>query len=251
MNFRKDTAIVLSSSVIGEADVIITVLTKDFGKRKFVIKGLKKSVRRSKTASQCGTVLSIDYNYYENKDYQTVREFSILHSFPNIHNDYKKIIAMCFICEVCEKTTAYNETNLKIFELIAAALKTLDDSSNSINYISISCFFIIHALKIHGILTEIYNCRKCNKKIIDNFTFDIRDLNIICLDCSLSKSHLIPYQAIEFINDSLTVKYADISLERFSDKILIDLLFYLCLFTEHYFGVGLNSKRLLLDKSGG
>ena len=249
MNFRKDTAIVLSSSVIGEADVLITVLTKDFGKRKFVIKGLKKSVKRSKIASQSGTVLTIDYNYYENKDFQTVKEFSITHSFPNIQNDYKKIIAMCFICEVCEKTTAYNETDLKIFELIAAALKTLDDSlNNSSSPISISCFFIIHALKLHGILTETHNCKKCGKTINSDFTFDIKDINIICLDCSSKTSHLISYQAIEFINDSLTIKYADIPLNKFSDNTIADLLFYLCLFTEHYFNISLNSKKLLLPE---
>ena len=242
MNFRKDTAIVLSSSLIGEADVLITVLTKDFGKRKFVIKGLKKSVKRSKTASQCGTVLAIDYNYYENKDYQTVKEFSITHSFPNIQNDYKKIIAMCFICEVCEKTTAYNETNLKIFELIGAALKTLDNYSNPI---SIACFFVIHALKLHGILTEMHNCKICGSKINDKFIFDIKDFNVVCLDCSLDISRSISYQAIEFINDSLTRKYTDISLDRFSEKTISDLLLYLCLFTEHYFSILLNSKKLL------
>jgi len=242
MNFRKDTAIVLSSSVIGEADVLITVLTKDFGKRKFVIKGLKKSVRRSKTASQCGTVLTIDYNYYENKDFQTVKEFSITHSFPDVQNDYKKIIVMCFICEVGEKTTAYNESNLKIFELIAAALNTLENSHHPI---SISCFFIIHALRLHGILTDLYNCKICGNKVNDKFTFDTKDFNIVCTECSLNTSHLISYQAIEFINDSLTTKYADIPIEKFSDKSITDLLFYLCLFTEHYFGILLNSKKLL------
>jgi recombinational DNA repair protein (RecF pathway) len=156
---------------------------------------------------------------------------------------------MCFICEACEKTTAYNESNLKIFELIAAALKTLDSAPNPI---SISCFFIVHALKLHGILTEIYNCKKCGKKINDSFTFDTKDLNIICLDCSLNKSnksHLISYQAIEFMNDSLTTKYTDIPLNKFSDKSIADLLFYLCLFTEHYFSVLLNSKKLLFPEA--
>jgi len=249
MNFRKDTAIVLSSSVIGEADVLITVLTKDFGKRKFVIKGLKKSTKRSKIASQCGVVLSVDYNYYENKDFQTVKEFSITHSFPNIQNDYKKIIAMCFICEVCEKTTAYNEFNLKMFELIAAALKTLDNSAHPL---SVSCFFIIHALRLHGILTDLYNCKICGNKISHKFTFDTKnfnkDFNIVCMECSLNTSYSVSYQAIEFINDSLTAKYADIPIERFSDETLANLLFYLCLFTEHYFSILLNSKKLLLSE---
>jgi DNA repair protein RecO (recombination protein O) len=246
MNFRKDTAIVLSSSLMGEADVLITVLTKDFGKRKFVIKGLKKSVKRSKIASQAGVVLNIDYNYYENKDYQTVKEFSITHSFPNIQNEYNKIIAMCFICEVCEKTTAYNEVNIKMFELVAAALTTLESSPNPV---SVSCFFIIHALKLHGVLTEIHNCKKCGKKIADSFTFDLKDLNIVCMDCSLNRSHLISYQSIEFLNDSLTMKYADIPLNKFSDKTIADLLFYLCLFAEHYFNILLNSKKLLFSEA--
>ena len=67
MSLLKKRGIILQSTTYSEADALITLLSEDGIKEKFLIKGIKKSKKRPIVASEIGTLIHIDY-YYHQKD---------------------------------------------------------------------------------------------------------------------------------------------------------------------------------------
>ena len=77
MEIVKSTGIVLSSQSYGESDIICNFYTRDAGKRKFVFKGLKKSGRRSRSATEPGAVSRVVYYYRDDRDSYIVNQCDV------------------------------------------------------------------------------------------------------------------------------------------------------------------------------
>ena len=244
MTMKTATGIVLSSRIMGEADVRATVLTREHGKKTFLFKGLKKSTTRPKSASEPGTVISVTYRDRENRDIIVPSEFSIIRYFHSIRSNLEKITATAFMLELAERTTGYENYENSIFELLAGALNMLETTSHASN---LSVFFTVHLLRLHGILPPVERCRKCGTRNPSSFSFDVSDLGLLCQNCSGGNRTLIDISARDFIMESLQRKFVNIDNGSYPDDISRQLLFYLSLFIEHYFSIEIRSKTLLLN----
>ncbi|MCP4135946.1 MAG: DNA repair protein RecO [bacterium] len=244
MEIQKATGIVLSSKVYGESDIIADILTREYGKRKFIFKGLKKSKRRSQTGSEPGSVISLVYYYKESKNYFIVNEFEVpKHNF-DIRKDLDKIYHLYFLLETVEKTVGYNDSDPFLFDLLTAAVKTLAAAEFLIN---LSVFFIIHLLRFHGILPEFTSCKVCGSGDFGSFSLDISDLSPTCSGCHRSSNRMLHPHARSFILLSLSQKFPKIDHSFFDEKTNLDLLFHLILFIEHYFSIEIKSKGFILN----
>jgi len=242
MNIEKTTGVVLSSRVIGEADVACNILTRDGGKRKFIFKGLKKSTKRSLNASQPGSIVGLVYYANESRDAGIAREFTVEKHFMDIRENLEKILHLWYILELVEKTTGYNDTHDLLFDLVTAGLKTLSDTSFPLH---LSVFFTIHLIRIHGILPLIEECKQCGSRDFSRFSFDVADLGLLCSACSTDHGHELDRDVRDFIMLSLRNKFVAMDHERFTRENMMDLLFYLSLFIEHYFNMEIRSKGMI------
>ena len=139
MEILKTDGIVLNSKVIGDADIFCKILTKDFGKKKFIFKGLKKSRKREKAATEPGTHISLIYYYRENKEINIVNEFNIQNQYSEIRDDLQKIFHLYYLLEIVEKTTGFEDVNKTFFELLKAGIDTLSKTEYNINLTIFIC----------------------------------------------------------------------------------------------------------------
>ena len=105
MSQEKETGIVLSKKSSGEADNICCIFTKNSGKDRFVFKGLKKSTKRPRTASEPGSILDIIYYSGKAGSFNTISEFDILATHSLIRKSSEKIFSLYFILELVDLTT--------------------------------------------------------------------------------------------------------------------------------------------------
>ena len=94
MEISKTDGIILKSRPSGESDISSLILTCDYGKKRFIFKGLKKSRKRSIAAVEPGSVINLLYYNHEDREFQIVSEFTQLMSFTEIRNDYDRIIGL-------------------------------------------------------------------------------------------------------------------------------------------------------------
>jgi len=244
MEIQKSTGIVLSSRTSGEADLFCRILTKECGKRDFIIKGLKKSKRRSQSAAEPGTVLKLIYYFSETRSSFIVKEFEVLRYNFDIRDNLQKIFNLYLILETVEKTSGYNDTDRQIFDLLAAGIDTVSKTDSPVN---LSVFFILHLLRLQGLLPDMKKCKKCGRTDYREFTLDISDLCPLCENCSGSRMKLTQASARNFIEDSLTQKFMHLNNPDFNRDNALNLIFYLVMFIEHYFNIEIKSKKNVLS----
>src|SRR4030042_6134906 len=160
MEIRKTTGIALSSRASGEADIICNFDTKDFGKRRFIFKGLKKSKKRARSATEPGAVASMMFYHRDDRDYGIVNEFDIEKYHPSLTGDLPRIFNLYFILESVDKTCGYNVADEAIYTLLLSGIETLATTEFPAH---LSTFFIVRLLKHHGILPETGPCKICGK----------------------------------------------------------------------------------------
>ncbi|MBN2040834.1 MAG: DNA repair protein RecO [Spirochaetes bacterium] len=248
MEIQKSTGIVLSSRSANEADYFCTILTKEFGKRDFVFKGLRKSKKRSLVISEPGTVASFVYYFHEDKKSYIVNEHNIIKHMLNIKDDLKKIYLLYFLVSLVEKTTGYNDCNKSIFELTAAGI----DNIPAVKYPEhLSVFFLLHLLRMQGILPDFNRCKICAKENYKGFFIDTNDFQPVCIGCINSiKNKTISFGSSikNYIIESLKKKYSLIDYSLYSSASVLNLLFSMTLFIEDYYHIKIKPKDLLISE---
>ncbi len=251
MEIQKATGIVLHSRHFGEADVLARIFTREYGKRNFVFKGLKKSRSRAPSAAEPGTRLELVYYYHDTRDYHTVNEFKVSSHSIRIRSDLKKILHLYFLLDIADKTTGYNDPSTPLFRLIDSGIHALAETENAEMF---TAFFIIHMLRIHGILPDLSRCKVCGREDFKAFSIDTTDFFPVCDSCGARRtggSLALGRDAREFIRQSLVSKYAAINHAHYDSAEILNIVFYLALFIENYFHAELKSKDMLFSIARG
>lgn len=251
MEIHKSTGIALSSQVYGESDIACNFYTQDSGKRKFVFKGLKKSGRRSRAATEPGAVASVIYYYREGRDSYIVNQCDVEKYHFSITENLEKIFHLYFILESVEKTCGYNMADSAIYTLLLAGLDALSRTAHPAH---LSLFFLLHLLQNHGVMPAVDSCKSCGSGDFPQFLLDTVDLRPVCISCARRHSFdssrrlpALPGYMRDCIMLFLEKKFIDLALDEYAEKDVLDVLFNLSLFVEDYFHTELKTKSFILS----
>jgi len=241
MNIVKSRAVVLSSRIINESDIVSTVFTDNFGKRDFVFKGLKKSKRRAIPASEPGSLIYLLYANKENKKIFTAREFDLIKYFPLIRKSIDKLFSLYQVLEIVQKTVGFNNPNGKIFLLLQNGLQLLASTPFSFLWKLDS---LIYLLKMDGILDNNLACSSCGKKISSGFSFHRKNLTYLCMECS-ERNVYFDSTVVSFLQDAFTLKFDLLVKNSYNEDSLNSFWNFLVDFIENYFSIELKSRGIL------
>jgi DNA repair protein RecO (recombination protein O) len=243
MEIQKTTGIVLASKPSGEADILCTVYSQDYGKRRFIFKGLQKSKKRPRAAAEPGSVLVLQFYYHEEKNTSIVNDFTILKECREIRKDLLKIYHLFFILETIDQTTGLNDSVTPFYPILLAGIETLSTTPFPVN---LTAFFLLHILRLHGIFIMTSGCSRCGSQEYMNFSLSPADLKPICGNCS-PDNHLLSLRTKNFMQEALTTKFHLMNHEQYNARDILDLIYHLALFIENYFHIHLKSKEFILS----
>lgn len=248
MSLEKGRGIVLSRKLSGEADYLCSIFTKNSGRDSFIFKGLKKSKKRSPSASESGTVLDFQFYSKEGVPIKTVSQFDILSTPVEIKKNAGKIFALYYILEITDKTTGCGDADEGIYTLLAAALNGLGKSDEVINF---TLFFIIQFLKTQGILPQFSECYSCGNSDFSSYSLSSGSLKMLCQCCCGNDDYVLHRKSLDFLRLSIREKYTSINQADFPEEYTAALLNVLTDFIELYFSVKIKSRDMLLHPSAG
>ena len=125
MNYKKTNTIILKRINYGEADRIITVITKDYGKLRLLAKGVRKST--SKLAGGIELFSESNIQYIKGKgDIDTLVSARIYRNFSNISKNLKTTNAGYEVISTIDLVTEHNAENA-YYKLLLNTLELLDD----------------------------------------------------------------------------------------------------------------------------
>ncbi len=251
MEILKTTGIALSSRVAGEADIICNYYTRDFGKRTFVFKGLKKSKKRSMAATEPGAIATLVYYHRDEKDSFIVNDVTVEKYYTSITGDLRKIVHLFFILESVDKTCGYDIPDPSIFNLLFAGIEVLSKTEFPAH---LSTFLVLHLLNNHGVLSDNDICKMCGKRNFSRFTMDVVDLRPVCGSClgdhasgNWQRSAMLPGTMRDYMSASMSKKFSAIDHNSYDEKDILDLLFAISLFMENYYHMELKSKSFIFS----
>ena len=116
--------IVLRETNYKEADKILTVLTRDYGKRTVKARGCRRKTSKLTAASQL--LVWSDMTLYQRGEYLTLNEAEVLDQFWAVRQDIDLLAAASYFAEVIEATAQEGEEAGDLLSLLLNSLYALD-----------------------------------------------------------------------------------------------------------------------------
>lgn len=117
-------AIILKRSNFGEADRVLTVLTKNLGKITVIARGVRKIT--SRRAGNVELLNLVKLGLFKGKGY-TLTEAESIETFPRIKSNLAVSTAGFHILELSNKFLPENDPNFRVYDLIVETLKKLEE----------------------------------------------------------------------------------------------------------------------------
>lgn len=147
MNTYKSEGIVLKRTNFGEADKIVTVYSKHYGKITLLAKGIRRMTSRKRGSLEVFNQVS--FFAVKGKGMDIITETELTESFSSWRKNLQKVACAYQLCEMVDKLTAEGSEQENVFELLAEHLGKL----NSLNVKNKSFYlgsFGLELLKILG-----------------------------------------------------------------------------------------------------
>jgi len=194
MPLFKTDAIVIRSLHYGESDKIVTFFTEDFGRLKGIAKGARRSKKRFQNALGLFSHLRLIFFDREGMGLARVEGCDILHPFPKIREDLKKIFYGNYYLELVNEMAGEREVNLEVFDLLLSFLLTLDATEPQEEQLRM---FEIRMLSLFGYRPNLRRCGSCKRDWEDLkespfLFFSPENGSLVCGGCSKVLNNLIP-----------------------------------------------------------
>jgi DNA repair protein RecO (recombination protein O) len=173
-------AIVLAAMDYGEADRIVTLFTREYGKVRGIARNGKKSVKRFGAALEIFVRLRLSLVLKEGLC--SLRNADIMTVFPRIRADLAKIGYAGYACEVVDRFLPEALCNPRLFRLLAAYLEHLDAFPPRADD---RRFFEVNLLNIVGYRLSLDRCERCGAGVSSAVggTSFARTVNPVCDTC--------------------------------------------------------------------
>jgi DNA repair protein RecO (recombination protein O) len=128
MSSYKTEGVILKRLNYGEADRILTIYTKHYGKIRAIAKGVRKITSRKggnlELFNHCILFLA------EGRNLDIVTEAQVVSSFSRLGDDLEKAAAAFYVVELVDQLTPDGQVNRRVFDLLVDALNDLQSAIN-------------------------------------------------------------------------------------------------------------------------
>jgi DNA repair protein RecO (recombination protein O) len=118
-------AIVLARRNFSEADRILTVVSKHYGKLVLMAKGVRKPKSRKRGSIEVFS--KIKFSAARGKVFDIVTEVEMISSYKKIRKNLKKVSLAYYLLEVVDRITQQEEKNGEIYKLLNDYLKRIEN----------------------------------------------------------------------------------------------------------------------------
>lgn len=115
--------IVLARKSYSEADRILVLFSKNYGKLHLIAKGVRKP--KSKKRGSLEVFSHIKFSAGRGKDLDLVEEVETIDYFPKVRDDLRRVAVAYFLVETVGRLTREEEKDVEVFNLLIRALKNL------------------------------------------------------------------------------------------------------------------------------
>ncbi len=185
MSLYRDEGVVLRTQKLGEADRIITLLTRSHGRVRAVGKGVRRT--RSKFGARLEPFTHVDLQVYEGRSLDVVQQAETIASYGDrISDDYPRYTTGTVMLETAERLTAEEkEPATQQFLLLVGGLRTLAEATHAPGLVLDA--FLLRSLAVAGYGASFDDCARCARPGPHPF-FNVSSGGAVCGSCRVAGS---------------------------------------------------------------
>ena len=207
MSLYRDEGVVLRVQKLGEADRIVTVLTRRHGRVRAVAKGVRRT--RSKFGATVEPFSHVDLQLFAGRNLDIVVQAESLTSYGQaLVTDYGRYTAGTAVLETAERLTAEErEPSLRLFLLVVGALRALTGGGHhqvpARDPSLVLDAFLLRAMSVAGYAPALSDCARCGADG-PHRAFSIPAGGTVCPVCRPPGAASPPPAALTLMVDLLT-----------------------------------------------
>jgi DNA repair protein RecO (recombination protein O) len=176
----KTEGIVLKSFDFRETSRIATFFTRDYGKVKGVLKGIRKDPRKFGSSVDRFSLNDIVYYQYRHSDIHLVSQCDMKSYYSGLRQDLKRMTAASYASELVDTVMPVEQQNAEIYQLMQ---DFLDDLQITKDISKLVHMFQIKILTLSGFKPHLESCVRCASVITSATRFNLRLGGLVCLRC--------------------------------------------------------------------
>jgi DNA repair protein RecO (recombination protein O) len=154
-----DRGVVLRTYKLGEADRIVSFLTRGHGKVRAVAKGVRKT--KSRFGGRLEPTSHVDLLLYEGRgDLDIVSQAETVDHFRPLRDDFDRLARAVAMLEAADQLALERETNVRLYEMLVGALRTLARQDAPL----VVPGFLLKALALEGFRPQVEACVACGSE---------------------------------------------------------------------------------------
>ena len=185
----KTEGIVLKNFDFRETSRIATFFTRDFGKVKGILKGIRKDPKKFGSSVEKFSVNDIVYYRYRNSDLHLISHCDMKDFYSGLRQDLERMTAASYASELIDTLMPVEEQNLEIYNLMQAFLNGLQSTQDVSKLVQT---FQIKILSLSGFQPHLETCVSCRKNVEDKPRFSLRLGGLLCGVCKDSAGEATP-----------------------------------------------------------
>lgn len=194
MPIYRDEGVVLRTHKLGEADRIITVLTRQNGKVRAVAKGVRRTA--SKFGARLEPFMVVDMQLYEGRSLDVITQAESLASYgAQITQDYDAYTAATAMVEAADRLSE-SEGSLQQYLLIVGALRSLSRRERAAGLTLDS--YLLRALALAGWAPSFVDCARCGRPG-DHDAVVVQLGGVVCDSCAPPGAPHIARSTVELL----------------------------------------------------
>ncbi len=181
MAIQKTEGILLRRQDLRETSLILTFYTRDFGKIKGIVRGVRGPRGTCGGANMEIFVLD-EIVFYERRksDIFTISQCDLVEFFAPVRGSLEKLAYAAYLAELMDSVTALGDRSREAFDLLLNSLILLAGDSSAKR---VARIFEIKLLHLLGLMPKLESCTGCGGTVDGSARFSFRNGGLICKKC--------------------------------------------------------------------
>ena len=180
-------AVVLKTDDFGDANRVVTLFTKEFGKIEANAYGCRRA--RSSLSGALQMFNHISAQLTRGMKVDTIREAEIIHFYDALTNDLERLAYASLLFEIVNRMTLPRQRELETFFLLTKSLPALSKRNPKVAALIGACQF----LETSGIQLNFSRCVHCGTEIEGDAAISLHDGGAVCMNCIDAAQDVRPY----------------------------------------------------------
>lgn len=242
MPLRESEAIVLQSYPLGEADRLVSFLSRSMGRVRGVAAGARRTKSRFGATLERMSYVRIWFFERETRELVRINQCELIESFVTAFRDYSAGVALTLMAEITEFVLPDREAADPSFRLLLLTAQTIKRRRE---FELPLAYFVLWTVRLGGWLGSLEHCGRCGAELVSGGFVNPATPGAACGKCRVAGMRAVSAGALLAGLKMLSERLDKIEGREFDPAPLRELTNYLLDLLEHQIERKLKSRELL------